>query len=108
MCYSILMYLQDKYKVSVTNDIDVVKSLVTGCTDTLMLDIEPSGKAEELLRKIREIAPSLKIILTYVFKPSSKERESSIRNYIDMIFYKPFDLNEVSAKLSSSEIHKTT
>lgn len=103
MCYSILMFLQDKFKVSVTNDIDVVKSLVTGCTDTLMLDIEPSVKAEDLLRAIRNIAPSLKIILTYVYKPSSKDNESSIRNYVDMIFYKPFDLNEVSARLSSTE-----
>ena len=99
MCYSILMYLQDKYKISVTNDIELLKSLVESA-DILMLDIEPSGRVEELFREIKSIAPGITIILTYVYKPQGKELETAIRNYVDLIFYKPFDLNEVSAKLS--------
>lgn len=95
------MYLQDKYKVSVTNDVSAVKSLID--CDAVILDMEPSDKTKNLLEEIKKITPAMKIILTYVFKPQSKEAESSIRHFVDSIFYKPFDLNEVSSKLSTLE-----
>lgn len=101
MCYSILTYLQDSYKVTVTNDIEVIKSLVCSTrADALMLDMEPSGNSENLFKEIKSLAPTITIILTYVFKQKSKELETAIRNYVDIIFYKPFDLNEVTTKLS--------
>jgi DNA-binding response OmpR family regulator len=93
------MYLQDRYKVTVTNDIEVLKTLVFSA-DILMLDIEPSDKAEVLLKEIKSLVPGITIILTYVFKQKSKDLEAAIRNYVDLIFYKPFDLNEVTTKIS--------
>jgi len=101
MCFSLLIYLQNNYNVTTTTDIEVVKTLVDNSDfNLLILDSEPSDKIEKLCRKIKDNKSGLPIILTYVFKNQIKDFDSKIRKYVNSIFYKPFDLNEVSLKLS--------
>ncbi len=101
MCYSLLMYLQDRYKVSTTTDLKVLKAMVNSSEfDLIILDTEPSMEIE-LFCKETKSAANTPVILTYVYKKQIDEQENSIRKYVSSIFYKPFDLNEVSTKLSS-------
>lgn len=101
MCFSLLMYLQNNYNVTTTTDMEVVKTLIENSDfNLLILDSEPTDKIETLCRKIKDNKSTLPIILTYVFKNQIKDFDSKIRKYVNSIFYKPFDLNEVSLKLS--------
>lgn len=102
MCYSFLMYLQDIYNVTTTTDLKVLEILVSKSDiDLVIIDDEPSKKIEALCKNIRFSNAALPVILTYVFKDQIKEVEADIRQYVSSIFYKPFDLNEISMKLSA-------
>ena len=101
MCVSLLMYLQNLYNITATTDLDVLKNVInTSDFDLVILDTEPSAKIEEFCKKIKcEI--KIPVILTYVYKNQLKDFDFNIRKYVNTIFYKPFDLNEVSMKLSA-------
>lgn len=99
LCFSLLMFLQDRYKVTTTSDINILKALVENSNfDLLLLDAEPSKGVEELCKYVNE---SLKkpILITYVFTKQIAPIDNNLRNYVSSIFYKPFDLNEISIKL---------
>jgi DNA-binding NtrC family response regulator len=102
MCYSLLMYLQDNYRVTTTTDLEVLKGITKNSGfDLVIIDSEPSLKVNEFCKEMREIKPKLNVVLTYVYQNKMKELEENIRKYVNTIFYKPFDLTEVSTKLSS-------
>ncbi|MBZ0198867.1 MAG: hypothetical protein K8H86_03300 [Ignavibacteriaceae bacterium] len=102
MCYSFLVYLQDIYNVTTTTDLKVLEVLVNKSDINLVIiDDEPSKKIEALCKNIRCVNAALPVILTYVFKNQLKNNETDIRQYVSSIFYKPFDLNEISMKLSA-------
>jgi DNA-binding response OmpR family regulator len=101
MCYSLLMYLQDRYKVTTTTDLDVLKAVVnTSAFDLIIMDSEPSPEVELFCKEVKE-ATNTPVILTYVYKRQIESFDSKIRPYVSSVFYKPFDLNEVSMKLSA-------
>lgn len=96
------MYLQDGYSITTTTNINTVKSFVKSSHfDIIIFDTEPSPLIESICKEIKQNKPNTSIFLTYVFKNQIKEFECTIRKYVNSIFYKPFDLNEVSLKLSS-------
>lgn len=101
MCVSLLMYLQNRYNITATTDLSVLKNIVhTSDFDLIILDTEPSVKIEDFCKEIKtEI--NIPVILTYVYKNQLKDLDFTIRKYVNSIFYKPFDLNEVSMKLSA-------
>lgn len=101
MCYSLLMYLQDRYKVTTTTDLNVLKA-VTGSSEfgLIILDSEPSEEIEKFCKEIKK-SGNTPVILTYVYKKQIENFDCNIRRYVSSVFYKPFDLNEVSLKLSS-------
>ncbi len=101
MCYSLLMYLQDRYNVTTTTDLDVAGSITKNFNfDLVIIDAEPTAEILKLCREIKEHnkAP---VILTYVYKTQMQEMDNNIRKYVNSVFYKPFDLSEVSSKLNS-------
>jgi DNA-binding response OmpR family regulator len=95
------MYLQNRYNITATTDLNVLKNVInTSDFDLVILDTEPSAKIEDFCKKIKcEI--KIPVILTYVYKNQLKDFDFNIRKYVNTIFYKPFDLNEVSMKLSA-------
>lgn len=100
MCYSLLMYLQDRYHVTTTTDIEVMKIIAKSGFDLVIMDIEPSENIEAFCRDLNKDS-KIPVILTYVYKNQINNYDSSIRKYVSSIFYKPYDLNEVSQELSS-------
>jgi DNA-binding response OmpR family regulator len=101
MCVSLLMYLQNRYNITATTDLNVLKNVIqTSEFDLIILDTEPSVKIEDFCKKIKSDI-KIPVILTYVYKNQLKDFDFNIRKYVNTIFYKPFDLNEVSMKLSA-------
>ena len=102
MCYSLLMYLQDKFNVTTTTDIEVVKSLLPKSDfDIILLDTEPSKEIQEICMSVQSVKRVVPIILTYVYQNHIKELDSKIRPFVNSVFYKPFDLTEVANKLAT-------
>ncbi len=102
MCFSLLMYLQDSYSVTTTTDLEVFKNVVNSSNlDLVIMDAEPSEKVELICKNIKDNFPKVPVILTYVYKNQLKDLENKIRQFVNSIFYKPFDLNEVSTKLTA-------
>jgi response regulator RpfG family c-di-GMP phosphodiesterase len=94
------MYLQTQYKVVATTDIEVVSSLVCNhSVDLVILDTEPTSDVLSKCEKFKKCSANVPLILTYVFNDRIKESEHEIKKFINEIFYKPFDLNEISSKI---------
>lgn len=97
LCYSLLVYLQDKYNVTVSTDFHVLKSITKNNNfDLLIIDSEPDSKIEQLCEELKLNSSPLKVILTYVYDKKMNAAELRIRKYISTILYKPFDLTEIS------------
>jgi DNA-binding response OmpR family regulator len=102
LCYSLLMYLQTQYKVVATTDLEVVQSLICNkSADLVILDSEPSSDVQIKCEQFKKCRAEVPVILTYVFNNRIKDFETTIKKYVNEIFYKPFDLNEISARIST-------
>lgn len=100
LCASLLMFFNDKYSVTTTTDFESLKNIIKNSPcDLLVIDAEPTQRIETFCREINEQRDHIPIILTYVFTIKYKDRESSLKKFIDAIFYKPIDLIEVSQKI---------
>jgi len=101
LCVSLLLYFQDRYKVTTTTDLDILQVIAVkpGC-DLIIIDAEPDLNIEHLCRIIRQRNEKATLILTYVYKSSLQDMEKNIRLTTDAVFYKPVDLVEVTKKLN--------
>ena len=96
------MYLQDKYNVTSSTDLNILKSLSqNGDFDLLVIDSEPDSRVEQLCSEIRKANPKLKIILTYVYDKKMNLAESRVKKIITGVLYKPYDLTEFTKFLPS-------
>lgn len=106
LCYSLMMYLQTHYKVIATTDMEIVSNLICNkSTDLVIMDAEPDINLVSKCEKFKKCRNDIPIILTYVFTNKSKEVESRIKQIVDEIFYKPFDLNEITSKIPELLTH---
>ena len=102
MCVSLLMYLQDKYNITTTTDLEIVETISNSSNvDLVLMDTEPSDIIENLCENIKNKNSKLPIILTYVYKKQISESDKKIRKTVNSVFYKPYDLNEIAVKMSS-------
>lgn len=102
LCYSLLMYLQTQYKVVATTDLDVVSSLVcSDSADLVIMDTEPTAEVQIKCEQFKKCRADVPLILTYVYNNKVRESENRIKKFVNEIFYKPFDLNEISLKIPS-------
>ena len=94
------MYLQTNYKVVATTDLEVVSSLICSkSADLVILDTEPSAEIQNKCEQFKQCRSDVPLILTYVFNNRIKDSEVKIKQFVNEIFYKPFDLNEISLKI---------
>ncbi len=101
ICLSLMMYLQNDYSVTTTTNLDVLRVMAKNITfDLVIIDAEPSKAIEKTCKELREQNPIIPIILTYVYENNSKAYDSNLRKYASSIFYKPFDLTEVTKELA--------
>jgi DNA-binding response OmpR family regulator len=102
LCYSLLMYLQESYSVTATTNLKAIGAFAGSADfDLVILDDAPSKEILELCRDLKETKPGVPVIITYVFDKKTKDIEPSLRQYVTSIFYKPYDLNEVTMKMAS-------
>jgi len=86
--------------VVATTDIEVVSSLVcNGSADLVIMDTEPDLDILSKCEHFKKCKSEVPLILTYVYNNRVKEPESQIKKFVNEIFYKPFDLNEISSKI---------
>lgn len=96
------MYLQTQYKVVATTDIEVVQSLICNKgADLVILDSEPSSDIQLKCEQFKKCRAEVPVLLTYVFNNRIKELETQTKKFVNEIFYKPFDLNEIASKIST-------
>lgn len=96
------MYLQTQYKVVATTDIEVVQSLICNkSADLVILDSEPSSEVQLKCEQFKKCRAEVPVILTYVFNNRVKDFETATKKFVNEIFYKPFDLNEISSRIST-------
>jgi DNA-binding response OmpR family regulator len=94
------MYLQSHYKVVATTDLEVVTSLICSkSADLVIMDTEPSAEVQIKCEQFKNCRSDVPLILTYVFNNKIKDSEERIKKFVSEIFYKPFDLNEISVKI---------
>lgn len=99
---SLLMYLQSNYNITTTTNIEDLKAISSSFScDLIILDTQPSINIETLCKELKEFNPKTPIILLYVFDNKLKFLDENIRKYVNSVFYKPFDLDSVTRKLST-------
>ncbi len=102
ICLSLLMYLQSDYNVTTTTNLNVLRMMSKHIKfDLIIMDTDPSKTIETTCKELRDHNPEIPIILTYVYENNHKTFDSNIRKYISSIFYKPFDLSEVTRHLTA-------
>jgi DNA-binding NtrC family response regulator len=102
LCYSLLMYLQESYSVTATTNLKAINSFAEASNfDVIIIDDTPNNDIICMVKKIKEKKPNTPVILTYVFDKKIQDLETSLRKYVNSIFYKPYDLNEVTMKMAS-------
>jgi DNA-binding response OmpR family regulator len=98
---SLLMYLQSNYSITTTTDIEDLKAITSSFnSDLIILDTPPTIDVETLCRHLKEFNSKTPIILLYVFDNKLKILDENIRKYVNTVFYKPFDLENVTQQLS--------
>jgi DNA-binding response OmpR family regulator len=101
MSLSFLMYLQNKYSFTITTDLKDFELILQNVDfDIVIMDAEPSKETENICRNIHRLK-SIPVIILYVYSSILKEFDKQIRKYVKTVFYKPFDLYEVTNALDS-------
>ena len=99
MSFSFLMYLQNRYNITLTTDIKDFELISKNtCFDIILMDAEPTEETECICRNIQHIT-TIPVILLYVYRNELKDFDKKIRKYVKAIFYKPFDIMEVKNTL---------
>ncbi len=100
--YSFLIYLQDRFNVTITTNIDDFKVIFSYTkSDIVIMDIEPSKATEIICEDIHHLKSNIPIVLIYVFNNKVKDFDERIRKYVKSIFYKPFDIFGDQIKLNN-------
>lgn len=94
------MFLQSHYKVVATTNLDAVSAMMKNSSaDLVIIDSEPDELIQNVVQNLKNVNPDTPIILTYVFNSKFSVPESNIKKIVQEIFYKPFDLNEISSRI---------
>jgi hypothetical protein len=101
LCYSLLVYLQSRYKLVVTTDFEMLNSFsFDSKNDVLFLDHDLDSQLIKTCANLKNRYTEIPIFLTYVYTKKASHSENMIKSFVNEIFYKPFDLNEISIKLT--------
>ncbi len=96
LCLSLLIYLKNKFNVITTTNFEMLPKIAKSTKPNLIfLDTDLDNKVE----KFCEINEDIPVIITYVYKSSLKTLDSNIREKVSSVFYKPYDLEEISEKV---------
>jgi DNA-binding response OmpR family regulator len=100
-CFSLSMLFQDRYNVITTTNAGMLKSFVSHYSaNLLILDAPPSEQIIEHLHTLKDLNCHLPIIMLYVYSPKEASLDGKVRQNVDSVFYKPFDLAAVSKRIN--------
>ena len=99
-CFSLSMLFQDRYIVSTTTNLAMLETFAANsAADLVVIDAVPSAQILERLDSLRETRQCLRILMLYVYNAKDTEFDQRVRNHVDTVFYKPFDVNTVSQRI---------
>jgi len=99
-CFSLSTVFQDRYNVITTTDPDFLDSFTTHYTaDLVVVDSDPSNKMITRFQTIKERNESTPILVLYVYSPKGVEMDRAIRQHVDAVLYKPFDVDAITERI---------
>ena len=104
--FSLSLALQDRYRVVTSSNTAMLESLVcTSSADIVIVDAFPSSEVAHLIDALKGLRAGVPVILTYVYDARNVALDRSIREHVEAVLYKPFEvdsmLSEVKQLLSS-------
>jgi len=99
-CFSLSMLFQDRYNVITTTNLGMLDKLVADyAADLVLVDAVPSEKLIERVTALRGLKKELPIIMLYVYSAKDVNLDRTIRDHVDSVFYKPFEIVPVSRRI---------
>lgn len=109
-CRSLALLFQSMYEVYFTTSINELLKFIEEKTINLLIVDSPvsDGTVYPSIRDARVQYPNLFIVLLYVYKFSNIDLEKKYRQYVDALFYKPVDINQLTNIINSLLEEKIT
>lgn len=100
---SVRAYLKDDYEIiSVMDGNDILPVIRSEKIDLMVLDLDiPHTYFFHILNKVREMAPELPVIVTYVYFDTTQELEAMVRKMCHALILKPFNVAKVKQRIDS-------
>ena len=99
-CFSLSMLFQDRYNVVTTTNPALLETFVVHYSaDLVIVDAIPSEKILVRLDHLKEYNRELPIIMLYVYSQKDVRFDQAIRQRVDSVFYKPFDIAAMSKRI---------
>jgi DNA-binding response OmpR family regulator len=100
-CFSLSMLFEDRYNVVTTTNPGLLESSVGDYSaDLILVDASPTESLIVQFEKLRARNQRFPIILLYVYSPKNVSMDKVIRNYVDAVFYKPFEIEAVTKRIA--------
>jgi DNA-binding response OmpR family regulator len=100
-CFSLSMLFEDRYNVVTTTNPGMLESCVgTYAADLVLVDASPTQTLISQFAKLKTHNERVPIILLYVYSQKSVEMDKAIRTHVDSVFYKPFEIEAVSKRIT--------
>jgi DNA-binding response OmpR family regulator len=98
---SLSLFFENVYNVVSTSEGEVVeKALESNMIDLLIVDVGLfDTDLLNLVGSIRKKNSDLPVIVMYVYQEKIRKLEDTLRSQVNMIFYKPVDLSQVSNEI---------
>ncbi len=99
-CFSLSTVFQDRYNVVTTTDPDFLDSFTTHYTaDLVVVDADPSSKMLSRFQEMKKKNVNIPILVLYVYSPRGVEMDRAIRQHVDAVLYKPFDVDAITERI---------
>ena len=99
-CFSLSTVFQDRYKVITTTDPDFLDSFTTHyAADLIVVDTDPSNRMITRFQAMKKRNENIPILVLYVFSPKGVEMDRAVRQHVDAVLYKPFDVDAITERI---------
>ncbi len=99
-CFSLSMLFQDRYNVITTTNLGMLATFGANYSaDLVIVDAVPSERVIERLRDLKDLKQKLPVIMLYVYNSRDMRFDTIVRDRVDSVFYKPFDISAVSQRI---------
>jgi DNA-binding response OmpR family regulator len=100
-CFILSMLFEDRYNVVTTTDMTLLASSMGDYSaDLVLVDSNPTDSLLLQFQNLRSRSARFPIILLYVYSPKTVHLDKIVRNYVDAVFYKPFEIDAVSKRIA--------